>query len=75
MKKINLILVLSLSFIAIQAAGMHQKALTNQQNSQTLCVQKRINNCINKFCGIKAPLICVKICHKTIKNECRYAGE
>ncbi len=75
MKKIKLILVLSLSFIAVQAAGIHQNGKSNQQNSQALCVQKRIDICKNKLCGKKATLNCVKICQQTVKNECRFAGE
>jgi hypothetical protein len=75
MKTLALILVLGLTFIAVQAAGIPQKSISNQQNYQASCVQKRISICIKKLCGNKAIKNCNQVCKKTLGNECRYAGE
>jgi hypothetical protein len=58
-----------------QAASIPKLDITEQKDQQTVCVEQRANQCLNKCQKSNDITNCAELCQKNAKNECRYAGE
>lgn len=62
-----------LSLIA-QADVPSPAAIDGQQVDQSICIQQRLDSCIQK-CQLDKMTNCEGVCKENIKNECHWAGE
>ncbi|ARG98861.1 hypothetical protein B6N58_06125 [Legionella micdadei] len=74
MDRFILVLLLSVLFITTWAADITKTEIQDQQNAQELCIQQRVNQCINA-CEKSKGNNCTQTCEANAKNECRQAGE
>lgn len=70
---LNLFLILTC--LGVQAAVISQQQIEVQKNAQIRCVEKSLNQCIDKLCQSKNAHNCASTCKMTITNQCRWARE
>ncbi|KTD14941.1 hypothetical protein [Legionella israelensis] len=75
MNKIFLNMFLLLLFLPAQAADIPEAEIEDQKHDQEMCVQQRVNQCIDVMCQTSEDINCTQICEQNAKNECLQAGE
>ena len=61
-------------FIFPAVAAESASAIAEQQDDQDLCVQQRLQPCLDK-CQASGMEDCQDLCEENIKNKCLQAGE